>query len=153
MEAGDGGQFTLGRCALIISSMYSVASRLVHPYAGVIGPNFTNVAKSSTRASVPRYATWSIAPKCPVKSNANVGFSGAWTIGLKRAAGRGTARSKKTVMFSHTSRKDFSRHDKRPTRAPVRIAIIGAGAVSDYHHVPGIRLDPRAELGGGLRQQ
>lgn len=29
---------------------------------------------------------------------------------------------------------------------PVRIAIIGAGAVSDYHHVPGIRLDPRAKL-------
>lgn len=29
---------------------------------------------------------------------------------------------------------------------PVRIAIIGAGAVSDYHHVPGILLDPRAEL-------
>ena len=29
---------------------------------------------------------------------------------------------------------------------PVRIAIIGAGAVSDYHHVPGIRLDPRADL-------
>ena len=29
---------------------------------------------------------------------------------------------------------------------PVRIAIIGAGLVSDYHHVPGIRLDPRAEL-------
>lgn len=28
----------------------------------------------------------------------------------------------------------------------VKIAIIGAGAVSDYHHVPGIRLDPRAEL-------
>jgi predicted dehydrogenase len=28
----------------------------------------------------------------------------------------------------------------------VRIAIIGAGAVSDYHHVPAIRLDPRAEL-------
>ena len=32
------------------------------------------------------------------------------------------------------------------TPPPVRIAIIGAGAVSDYHHVPGIRLDPRAEL-------
>lgn len=31
---------------------------------------------------------------------------------------------------------------------PVRIGIIGAGAVSDYHHVPGIRLDPRAELAG-----
>jgi predicted dehydrogenase len=30
--------------------------------------------------------------------------------------------------------------------APVRIAIIGAGAVSDYHHVPGIRIDPRAKL-------
>lgn len=30
--------------------------------------------------------------------------------------------------------------------APVRIAVIGAGAVTDYHHVPGIRLDPRAEL-------
>ena len=29
---------------------------------------------------------------------------------------------------------------------PVRIAIIGAGAVSDYHHVPAIRLDPRARL-------
>ena len=28
----------------------------------------------------------------------------------------------------------------------VRYAIIGAGAVSDYHHVPGIRLDQRAEL-------
>ena len=31
-------------------------------------------------------------------------------------------------------------------QGPVRIAIIGAGAVSDYHHIPGIRLDPRAEL-------
>jgi len=29
---------------------------------------------------------------------------------------------------------------------PVRVAIIGAGAVSDYHHVPGILLDPRATL-------
>jgi predicted dehydrogenase len=28
----------------------------------------------------------------------------------------------------------------------VRYAIIGAGAVADYHHVPGINLDPRAEL-------
>ena len=28
----------------------------------------------------------------------------------------------------------------------VRVAIVGAGAVSDYHHVPGLRLDPRAEL-------
>ncbi len=28
----------------------------------------------------------------------------------------------------------------------LRYAIIGAGAVSDYHHVPGVRLDPRAEL-------
>ena len=26
----------------------------------------------------------------------------------------------------------------------VGVAIIGAGAVSDYHHVPGLRLDPRA---------
>jgi predicted dehydrogenase len=33
-----------------------------------------------------------------------------------------------------------------PSPVPVRIAILGAGAVSDYHHVPGIRLDPRAEL-------
>ncbi len=32
------------------------------------------------------------------------------------------------------------------TSSPVRIAIIGAGAVSDYHHVPAIRLDPRATL-------
>ncbi len=29
---------------------------------------------------------------------------------------------------------------------PVRYAIIGAGAVSDYHHVPGIRIDSRSEL-------
>ena len=29
---------------------------------------------------------------------------------------------------------------------PVRVAIIGAGAVSDYHHVPGLRLDDRARL-------
>lgn len=28
----------------------------------------------------------------------------------------------------------------------VRVGVIGAGAVSDYHHVPAIRLDPRAEL-------
>ena len=28
----------------------------------------------------------------------------------------------------------------------IRYAIIGAGAVADYHHVPGLRLDPRAEL-------
>src|SRR5262245_28214598 len=35
-----------------------------------------------------------------------------------------------------------------PSASPVRIAIIGAGAVSDYHHVPAIRLDPRAKLTG-----
>lgn len=34
----------------------------------------------------------------------------------------------------------------RSNQPPVRIALIGAGAVSDYHHVPGIRIDPRAEL-------
>ncbi|MEZ6072471.1 MAG: Gfo/Idh/MocA family oxidoreductase [Pirellulales bacterium] len=28
----------------------------------------------------------------------------------------------------------------------IRVAIIGAGAVSDYHHVPGVALDPRAEV-------
>ena len=28
----------------------------------------------------------------------------------------------------------------------IRYAIIGAGAVSDYHHVPGLRIDPRSEL-------
>jgi predicted dehydrogenase len=31
---------------------------------------------------------------------------------------------------------------------PVKVAIIGAGAVSDYHHVPAIRLDPRVRLTG-----
>lgn len=35
---------------------------------------------------------------------------------------------------------------RRATAPPVRVAIIGAGAVSDYHHVPGLRLDPRAKL-------
>jgi predicted dehydrogenase len=34
----------------------------------------------------------------------------------------------------------------RSTPTPVRIGIVGAGAVADYHHVPGIRLDPRARL-------
>ena len=34
--------------------------------------------------------------------------------------------------------------DSRAKR--VRVAIVGAGAVSDYHHVPALRLDPRAEL-------
>jgi predicted dehydrogenase len=29
---------------------------------------------------------------------------------------------------------------------PIRVAVIGAGAVSDYHHVPGLRLDQRAKL-------
>lgn len=28
----------------------------------------------------------------------------------------------------------------------VRVAILGAGAVSDYHHVPGLKLDARAEV-------
>jgi predicted dehydrogenase len=28
----------------------------------------------------------------------------------------------------------------------LRVGIIGAGAVSDYHHVPGIKLDPRARV-------
>jgi predicted dehydrogenase len=37
---------------------------------------------------------------------------------------------------------------KTTASRPVRIAIIGAGAVSDYHHVPAIRLDPRATLTG-----
>ncbi len=35
---------------------------------------------------------------------------------------------------------------KVPQTPPVRIALLGAGAVSAYHHVPAIRLDPRAEL-------
>jgi predicted dehydrogenase len=29
---------------------------------------------------------------------------------------------------------------------PIRVAIVGAGAVSDYHHVPGLKLDRRARL-------
>lgn len=34
----------------------------------------------------------------------------------------------------------------RPGSGRVRVAIVGAGAVSGYHHVPALRLDPRAEL-------
>src|SRR5437773_3915875 len=33
-----------------------------------------------------------------------------------------------------------------PSKRRTRLAIIGAGAVSDYHYLPAIRLDPRAEL-------
>ena len=32
------------------------------------------------------------------------------------------------------------------TTSPVRVCIAGVGAVSDYHHVPGLALDRRAEL-------
>lgn len=34
----------------------------------------------------------------------------------------------------------------RSQSPPVRVAVIGAGAVTDYHHVPGLGLDPRARL-------
>lgn len=33
-----------------------------------------------------------------------------------------------------------------PSTPPIRVGIIGAGQVSDYHHVPAINLDPRAVL-------
>jgi predicted dehydrogenase len=33
-----------------------------------------------------------------------------------------------------------------PSAESVRVAILGAGAVADYHHAPGLRLDPRARL-------
>lgn len=36
--------------------------------------------------------------------------------------------------------------DRPSVKLPIRIGIIGAGAVSDYHHVPAIRLDSRAKL-------
>ncbi len=29
---------------------------------------------------------------------------------------------------------------------PIRVAFIGVGAVVAYHHLPGLRLDPRARL-------
>ena len=32
------------------------------------------------------------------------------------------------------------------TTLPVRVALVGAGRVCDYHHVPALRLDPRATL-------
>jgi predicted dehydrogenase len=34
----------------------------------------------------------------------------------------------------------------RATSQPVRVAFIGVGAVTAYHHLPGLRLDPRARL-------
>eukprot|EP01046_Picozoa_sp_COSAG06_P043690 COSAG06_NODE_5764_length_3285_cov_2.880414_1_plen_95_part_00 len=39
-----------------------------------------------------------------------------------------------------------SRPVKDDSLVQVRYGIIGAGAVSDFHHVPGIDLDPRAKL-------
>ena len=39
----------------------------------------------------------------------------------------------------------------KPAKQPVRIAIVGSGKVSDYHHVPGIRLDCRCQTGCGVR--
>jgi len=35
---------------------------------------------------------------------------------------------------------------KYSSQNPVKVAIIGAGAVSDYHHVPALALDDRAQL-------
>ena len=35
---------------------------------------------------------------------------------------------------------------RQAPQLPLRIGVIGAGAVTDYHHVPAIRLAPRAEL-------
>jgi predicted dehydrogenase len=34
----------------------------------------------------------------------------------------------------------------RQSAVPVRVALVGAGRVCDYHHVPALRLDPRARL-------
>ena len=34
----------------------------------------------------------------------------------------------------------------RARRRKVRVGFIGTGAVTAYHHLPGLRLDPRAEL-------
>jgi predicted dehydrogenase len=34
----------------------------------------------------------------------------------------------------------------RSTTPPVRVALVGAGRVCDYHHVPALRLDSRAKL-------
>jgi predicted dehydrogenase len=50
-------------------------------------------------------------------------------------------------MSAGAALSDEPRGSARP-RSPVRIAVIGAGQVSDYHHVPGIRADPRATLVG-----
>ena len=49
----------------------------------------------------------------------------------------------KSTGFQAQSR---PRMTELPKANRVGIAIIGAGAVSDYHHVPGINIDPRARL-------
>ena len=33
---------------------------------------------------------------------------------------------------------------EKSKQGPVRVAIVGAGAVSDYHHVPALRVSTRA---------
>ena len=53
------------------------------------------------------------------------------------------AKCRKVTNFPQIFRTMPLRHS---LNEPVRIAIIGAGAVSDYHHVPGIRIDQRARL-------
>ena len=37
-------------------------------------------------------------------------------------------------------------HTPPSTNQPLRVGVIGAGAVVDYHHVPGLRIDPRCRL-------
>lgn len=41
---------------------------------------------------------------------------------------------------------ELMRRELHPASPLVRIALIGVGAVASFHHIPGIRIDPRAAL-------
>ena len=45
-----------------------------------------------------------------------------------------------------STRKGHERWRRTSADRKVRVAFIGTGAVTAYHHLPGLRLDPRAEL-------
>src|SRR5262245_4210326 len=78
-----------------------------------------------------------------------IGFSLAITGFLKRAnVPRRGLRSFVQDSRTGTSRQAPGEEKTMATTGdrPVRVAFIGTGAVTAYHHLPGLRLDPRAEL-------
>ena len=67
-----------------------------------------------------------------------------WRVGLPL---RRFVQDSRTVERRQAPGKDrTSQHGDSVPGPKIRVAFIGTGAVTAYHHLPGLRLDPRAEL-------